>query len=142
MPGHPRLTCFVAAKTWMPGTKPGMTGSAFEPRSEPKGLSLPVIDQHLVAAPADAGAVFFQAGQHCLVTVVHDSAAMTHHVAGAGIVFTLLYLRGSHRGKGNRSKSNNKRKERNKPDHHFSPQSIPPDREINSGIASYQPVHT
>ena len=24
-PGHPRLSCFVAAKTWMPGTSPGMT---------------------------------------------------------------------------------------------------------------------
>jgi hypothetical protein len=25
-PGHPRLSCLGAAKTWMPGTRPGMTG--------------------------------------------------------------------------------------------------------------------
>jgi hypothetical protein len=24
-PGHPRLPCFAAIKTWMPGTRPGMT---------------------------------------------------------------------------------------------------------------------
>jgi len=24
-PGHPRLSCLIAAKTWMPGTRPGMT---------------------------------------------------------------------------------------------------------------------
>jgi hypothetical protein len=24
-PGHPRLSCLSAAKTWMPGTSPGMT---------------------------------------------------------------------------------------------------------------------
>jgi len=22
-PGHPRLSCFVEARTWMPGTRPG-----------------------------------------------------------------------------------------------------------------------
>jgi hypothetical protein len=27
--GHPRLSCLVAAKTWMPGTSPGMTSGAF-----------------------------------------------------------------------------------------------------------------
>jgi hypothetical protein len=27
-PGHPRLSCFTAAKTWMPGTSPGMTNFA------------------------------------------------------------------------------------------------------------------
>src|ERR1700730_4722823 len=26
-PGHPRLSCFGAAKTWMPGTRPGLTSS-------------------------------------------------------------------------------------------------------------------
>src|ERR1700738_998136 len=25
MPGHPRLCCLIAAKTWMPGTRPGIT---------------------------------------------------------------------------------------------------------------------
>src|SRR5580704_1724802 len=25
MPGHPRLSCCEAVKTWMPGTSPGMT---------------------------------------------------------------------------------------------------------------------
>src|SRR5688500_7757138 len=25
MPGHPRLSCLAEAKTWMPGTRPGMT---------------------------------------------------------------------------------------------------------------------
>jgi hypothetical protein len=24
-PGHPRLSCLMEAKTWMPGTRPGMT---------------------------------------------------------------------------------------------------------------------
>jgi hypothetical protein len=24
-PGHPRLSCLTEAKTWMPGTRPGMT---------------------------------------------------------------------------------------------------------------------
>jgi hypothetical protein len=24
-PGHPRLSCAFAPKTWMPGTRPGMT---------------------------------------------------------------------------------------------------------------------
>ena len=28
-PGHPRLWCCNAAKTWMPGIKPGMTGERF-----------------------------------------------------------------------------------------------------------------
>jgi len=27
-PGHPRLSCSSEAKTWMPGTGPGMTSSA------------------------------------------------------------------------------------------------------------------
>src|SRR5712671_569360 len=26
-PGHPRLSCCHAVKTWMPGTSPGMTGN-------------------------------------------------------------------------------------------------------------------
>jgi hypothetical protein len=33
VPGHPRLSCVIVAKTWMPGTRPGMTNSdkaAFE----------------------------------------------------------------------------------------------------------------
>ena len=29
-PGHPRLPCSNAAKTWMPGTRPGMTSFATE----------------------------------------------------------------------------------------------------------------
>src|SRR6266849_7297961 len=32
-PGHPRLSCLVAAKTWMPGTRPGMTSFARKPYS-------------------------------------------------------------------------------------------------------------
>jgi hypothetical protein len=27
-PGHPRLSCLIEAKTWMPGTRPGMTSLA------------------------------------------------------------------------------------------------------------------
>jgi hypothetical protein len=27
-PGHPRLSCLDAAKTWMPGKSPGMTSCA------------------------------------------------------------------------------------------------------------------
>jgi hypothetical protein len=30
-PGHPRLSCLDAAKTWMPGRRPGMTSFAGEP---------------------------------------------------------------------------------------------------------------
>jgi hypothetical protein len=30
-PGHPRLSSLVAAKTWMPGTRPGMTNFARVP---------------------------------------------------------------------------------------------------------------
>jgi hypothetical protein len=40
-PGHPRLSCLVRKRTWMPGTRPGMTNNKarfccmlFEPRSE------------------------------------------------------------------------------------------------------------
>ena len=100
--------------------------------------SLPVIGQHLVTAPADAGAIFPEAGQHRLITIIHDRTAMTRHVAGAGIVLALRRLGRDRRRKN--GKGNNKRKERNKPDHHFNPQSIPR-LGINSGIASYQPVH-
>src|SRR5258708_39683143 len=32
-PGHPRLSCLSAAKTWMPGTRPGMTSFTRKPRS-------------------------------------------------------------------------------------------------------------
>src|SRR5579863_6699506 len=31
-PGHPRLSKLIAAKTWMPGTSPGMTIFAASPR--------------------------------------------------------------------------------------------------------------
>jgi hypothetical protein len=30
-PGHPRLSCFSAFKTWMPGTRPGMTNQMARP---------------------------------------------------------------------------------------------------------------
>jgi hypothetical protein len=30
-PGHPRLSCFGAVKTWMPGTRPGMTSQTANP---------------------------------------------------------------------------------------------------------------
>lgn len=56
---------------------------------------LAVIDENLVAAPADAGAMFLQAGQHRLITIIHDGSAVPHHVAGAGVVFALRWLRGS-----------------------------------------------
>lgn len=87
---------------------------------------LPVINQDFVAAPADVGAVFLQAGQHRLVTIIHDGAAMPNHVAGAGIVLALRHLRGRRRSKDNRGKGD-KRKKRNKPDHHFNPRSVSPD---------------
>jgi hypothetical protein len=32
-PGHPRLSCFSAVKTWMPGTGPGMTNETARPNS-------------------------------------------------------------------------------------------------------------
>jgi hypothetical protein len=31
-PGHPRLSCLTAVKTWMPGTRPGMTNSGWRLR--------------------------------------------------------------------------------------------------------------
>src|SRR5258706_5681331 len=40
-PGHPRLSSLSAAKTWMPGTRPGMTIFAINPHSiltYPSGL--------------------------------------------------------------------------------------------------------
>src|SRR6266851_6708060 len=30
-PGHPRLSCLNAVKTWMPGIRPGMTSFAIKP---------------------------------------------------------------------------------------------------------------
>jgi hypothetical protein len=30
-PGHPRLSCVIAVKTWMPGTRPGMTNQTASP---------------------------------------------------------------------------------------------------------------
>src|SRR5882757_9756982 len=33
-PGHPRLSCLSTAKTWMPGTGPGMTNWGFRVRAE------------------------------------------------------------------------------------------------------------
>src|SRR5436190_590230 len=33
-PGHPRLTTWLAQKTWMPGTRPGMTSPNFQSDSE------------------------------------------------------------------------------------------------------------
>jgi hypothetical protein len=30
-PGHPRLSCFSAVKTWMPGTRPRMTDQTARP---------------------------------------------------------------------------------------------------------------
>src|SRR5579863_8536552 len=32
-PGHPRLPCLTEAKTWMPGTRPGMTTDEVDPSS-------------------------------------------------------------------------------------------------------------
>jgi hypothetical protein len=34
-PGHPRLSCFSAAKTWMPGTGPDMTNWFRDGRDKP-----------------------------------------------------------------------------------------------------------
>jgi len=56
---------------------------------------LAVFNQDLVAASADAGAMSLQAGQHRLITIIHDGSAVPHHVAGAGIVLALRYLCGS-----------------------------------------------
>jgi hypothetical protein len=99
---------------------------------------LPVIGEHLVAASADASAVFLQTREHRLVTIIHDGTAVTRHVAGACIVLALRRLRRD--GRRQNGKGNNQRKERNKPDHYVNPQSIPR-LGINSGITSYQPVH-
>src|SRR3989442_2964978 len=35
-PGHPRLSCRSAAKTWMPGTRPGMTNSVVRSAATPR----------------------------------------------------------------------------------------------------------
>src|SRR6185437_4590353 len=76
----------------------------------PYDALLPVLDQNLVAALADAGAVFLQAGEHGLVAVIHHLAAVTRDIARAGVVAGLL-LRRSHRGQ------NEKRNDQNKSGH-------------------------
>jgi hypothetical protein len=99
-----------------------------EDRRDPAGRSTPlltVFDQNLVAAPADPGAMLLQAGQHRLIAIIHDGSAVPHHVAGAGIVLPLRWLRGSRRSNGKRGKGDNGKK-RNKPDHYFSPQKTHP----------------
>jgi hypothetical protein len=57
---------------------------------------LPVTDQHLLAGPADPGAILLQARQHDLVAVIHVSPAKTGHIPRAGV--TPLLLRRSARG--------------------------------------------
>ena len=104
---------------------PGHDGVCSHSDQNQNGLSLPVLNQNPVAAPADMGAVVLEAGQYRLITIIHDGPAVPHHVAGAGIVLALGRLRGRRRRKNNGSKGN-KRKERNKPDHHFSPQNASP----------------
>jgi hypothetical protein len=113
----------------MAGTSPAMTAITFSgPSSRGANSLLPVIDQDLVAALADARAMLFQAGQHGRVAVIHDRTAVTRHVAGTGVVLALLDLRGGHGSEDRRRKDNkrNERREQNRPDHHFSPQSASP----------------
>ena len=59
---------------------------------------LPVFGQHLVAGPAEPGAVLLQAAQHHRIAVVHQGAAEARHITRAGIV-TLLGRNGGHREK-------------------------------------------
>jgi hypothetical protein len=81
-----------------------------------------MFDQDLVAALADPGAVLLQAGQHDLVAVIHDGAAVTDYVAGAGVVLALAYLRNSSRSKPNRGKGKrDEREQQSRPDHLFIP---------------------
>jgi hypothetical protein len=96
---------------------------------------LAVLNQNPVTAPADAGAMFLQAGQHRLIAIIHDGSAVPDHVSGAGIVLALRGLRGSRRSNGKRGKGDNGKK-RNKPDHYFSPQKRIPDRDRIPYIAS------
>jgi len=99
------------------------------------GGLLAVLNQNPVAAPADAGAMFLQAGQHRLIAIIHDGSAVPDHISGAGIVLALRGLRGSRRSNGKRGKGDNGKK-RNKPDHYFSPQTRIPDRDRIPDIAS------
>src|SRR6266404_7140244 len=70
-PGHPRLSCSSEAKTWMPGTRPGMTSFASDPphhrrREIPKRRRAEL--RHGVAG---LGA---QDGKHALDTRLAESA--------------------------------------------------------------------
>jgi hypothetical protein len=51
---------------------------------------LPVIGHHLVAGMTDARAISLQALQYNGVAVIHDGAAKTRDIAGAGVVALLL----------------------------------------------------
>src|SRR5580692_10939448 len=77
---------------------------------------LPVVGQHLVAGLAEAGAVLLQAGEHHLIAVIHDRAAVPRHVACAGVVAGLLLLRPGSRRQRGRSQ-NDKRNNQNKSGH-------------------------
>src|SRR4051794_23091687 len=68
-PGHPRLACFMTVKTWMPGTRPGMTncwdlGSAVHHRCALSVLAV-TLDQrdHL----RRVALVFLDQGAICVV---------------------------------------------------------------------------
>src|SRR6202041_1295384 len=50
---------------------------------------LPVFGQHLLAGPAEPGAMLLQAAQHHRIALVHLGAAEARHVTRAGVV-TLL----------------------------------------------------
>ena len=67
-------------------TAAGSSTSHPEPASRMQDQVLPMIGQHLVAGLADAGAVLLQTGEHGGIAVIHHRAAMTRHVARAGIV--------------------------------------------------------
>jgi hypothetical protein len=48
--------------------------------------SLPVIGQHLVAGPAEPGAMLLKTAQNHRIAVAHDSPAKTGDIARAGVV--------------------------------------------------------
>jgi hypothetical protein len=90
-------------RTW------GLPGSLI--RATIAGLArrlLPVTDQNLQAALAEPGAVLLEARQDDHIAVIHMGAAITRHIARAGI---LPLLGRSHRG------HQNKRNKEKKSDH-------------------------
>jgi hypothetical protein len=47
---------------------------------------LPVVSEHLIAGPADLGAMLLKAGENTEVALIYHCTAMALHIAGAGLL--------------------------------------------------------